>query len=302
MVQLGFFVFLLYQLIGVCRVWRGEIMLIVRILNNSALIAVNNKREEVVLIGKGISFQRKPGEWIDPSLADKQFTRNSEMTQNLLELFQYIPEEYFEIASAIVRYANKKLEGNLDKSIYLTLFDHINSAVMRWRDGIHLNFGMLEEMHLLYPEEYKVANWALEYINITLDVELPKDESGFIGTHIIQARVNQDIPQINMIMKIVKSVSELVKEKYADQFITEGMHFSRFMTHLKYLSVRYLNHKQIPDNEPISFSVDQTLAARVQSCLEDIEGLMEEKYGDKITEYEKAYLRLHLCQLLKNKQ
>lgn len=274
-------------------------MWITSILNNSALIAVNDKREETILIGKGISYQRKPGEEIDPSIADKQFTRNSEVSRNLLELFDQIPGEYFEMTNVIVRYANKKLKGELDKSIYLTLFDHINSAVMRCKEGILLSFGMLEEMKLLYPEEYKVAEWALEYINVTLDIELPEDECGFIGTHIIQARINQDIPQINTVMKIVKSVSELVKENYADRFITEGIHFSRFITHLKYFSVRYLNHDQIKDDEPIAFLVDRALASGVQDCLTEIDRLMEEKYGDKITEYEKDYLRLHLCQLLK---
>lgn len=274
-------------------------MWISSILNNSALIAVNDKREEVILIGKGISFQRHPGEEIDPEVADKQFTRNSTVSKDLLELFDNIPEEYFEMTNVIVRYANKKLKGELDKSIYLTLFDHINSAVERYKDGLLLGFGMLEEMRLLYPEEYKVAEWALEYINVTLNIELPEDECGFIGTHIIQARVNQDIPQINKVMKIVKSVSELIQENYSDRFILEGMHFSRFITHLKYFSVRYLNHDQIRDDEPIAFLVDEELTASVQDCLADIDRLMEEKYGDRITEYEKDYLRLHLCQLLK---
>ncbi len=274
-------------------------MWITGILNNSALIAVDEKREETILIGKGISFQRKPGEEIDPSVADKQFTRNSAVSRDLLELFENVPEEYFEMTNVIVRYANKKLKGELDKSIYLTLFDHINSAVVRYRDGLHLGFGMLEEMRLLYPEEYKVAEWALEYINVTLNIELPEDECGFIGTHIVQARINQDIPRINRVMKIVKSLSELVKEKYAERFILEGMHYSRFITHLKYFSVRYLNHDQIRDDEPIAFSVDEELTAAVQDCLTDIAQMIEEKYGSRVTEYEKDYLKLHLCQLLK---
>lgn len=274
-------------------------MRITNILNNSALIAVNDKREEIILVGKGISFQRRQGEEIDPAIADKQFVRNSDVSIKLVELFKHIPEEYFEMTNVIVRYAKKKLKGELDKSIYLNLFDHINSAVMRYKEGILLRFGMLEEMRLLYSEEYKVAEWALEYINVTLNIELSEDECGFIGTHIIQARVNQQIPQINTVMKIVKSVSELVKKKYSERFTTDGMLFSRFITHLKYFSVRYLNHDQIYDNAPLAFSVDQALLIGVQDCLEDIERLMVEKYGDRITEYEKNYLQLHLCLLLK---
>ena len=104
-------------------------MWITGILNNSALIAVDEKREETILIGKGISFQRKPGEEIDPSVADKQFTRNSAVSRDLLELFENVPEEYFEMTNVIVRYANKKLKGELDKSIYLTL---LTISTARW--------------------------------------------------------------------------------------------------------------------------------------------------------------------------
>lgn len=273
-------------------------MWITNILNNSALIAVDDKREETILIGKGISFQRKPGEEIDPSLADKQFTRSSPLSRNLLDLFKSIPEEYFEMTNVIVRYANKKLKGELDKSVYLTLFDHINSAVERYREGIFLPFGMLEEMRLFYPEEYRVAEWAQEYINVTLNIDLPEDECGFIGIHVIQARSHQDIPKINEAMKIVKAVSELVRERYSDQFILDGVHFSRFITHLKYFSVRYLSHDQIRE-EPLAFVVDEGLAATVEDCLKDIGQLMEDIYGEPITQYERDYLLLHLCQLLK---
>ena len=273
-------------------------MRILNILNNSALVAVNERREEVVLIGRGISFGRRVGDEIDPAQADKLFSQSSPITQELLELFQSIPEEYFEMTNVIVRYANKKMKRELDKGIYLTLFDHINSAVERYREGLLLNFGMLEEMRILYPDEFKVAEWALEYINVTLNIELPEDECGFIGIHLIQAG-GGDIPKVNAVMRIVKDISELVKEKYADQFLTEGVHFSRFITHLKFFSVRYLNHDQLKDDEPITFFIEQDLRDAVEDCLSRIVEMVEEKYGEEVTGYERSFLRLHLCQLLK---
>ena len=40
-------------------------MKIKSILNNSALIALNDENQELVLIGKGISFQKHPGDRVD---------------------------------------------------------------------------------------------------------------------------------------------------------------------------------------------------------------------------------------------
>lgn len=275
-------------------------MKIKSILNNSALITINEKNEEIILLGKGISFQKHPGDDVDASRIEKIFKMNSEEANNLIELLQTIPEKYFEITNVIVRYANKKLNNSLNKMIYITLFDHINSAIERYNDNINLSFGMLHEIQILYPEIYLISEWAVDYLNAAFDIELKEEECGFISIHLINALSNEDkVINAKRIMKIVKTISDLIKDKYGNLFETEGVNFSRFLTHLKYFAVRYLNHNQINDTDTISFIVPEEIEKKVAVCISEINQILANKYKDELSEYESSYLVLHLCRLIK---
>lgn len=47
-------------------------MRIKSILNNSALVAFNEKGDEFVVIGKGIAFQKHPGDFVDETKIEKK--------------------------------------------------------------------------------------------------------------------------------------------------------------------------------------------------------------------------------------
>lgn len=115
-------------------------MKIKSILNNSALIALNDENQELVLIGKGISFQKHPGDRVDTTKIEKEFICGKETTNELMELLNEIPSRYFELTEVIVRHIRRKLNKDIKSSIYISLFDHINSAIERAEDGIFLDF------------------------------------------------------------------------------------------------------------------------------------------------------------------
>ena len=50
---------------------------------------------------------------------------------------------------------------------------------------------LLNEIRRVHKKEYKVALWALEFLNRKLKIELPEDEAGFIALHFINASLNQ---------------------------------------------------------------------------------------------------------------
>lgn len=274
-------------------------MKIKNILNNSALVAVNDKDEEIILIGKGISFQKHPGDEVDTSKIEKEFERNTKKANELMELIDEIPEKYFEITNAIIRYAKKKLKKDLDKSVYITMFDHINSAVERYEDGIALDFAMLSEIKTLYPEEFAIASWALDYLNVTLDIDLVEDEAGFMAIHIISGLASDsDLSETKKVMRIVKDISSVVLECYNNKIDEESMSYSRFLTHLKYLAMRYLRHEQIENTDLIPFTLHEKAIEETLVCLEKINEIMKSKYNSELSEYEEKYIILHLCRLM----
>ena len=154
-------------------------------------------------------------------------------------------------------------------------------------------------MEILYPQEFEVAKWALDYINMTLDKDIPEDECGFMVIHIINATSDEkDTAKTKQIMKIATDIADITKEHYGDVIDEQSMSYSRYMTHLKYLAIRYLNEKQLEENEFSVFSLRDDVVEKTQTCIQNIDAMMQENYGNALSEYEKKYITLHLCRLI----
>ena len=273
-------------------------MIVKSILNNSALIALNDKNEECVLIGKGIAFNKRTGNYVEEKKADKIFDLHQAKTEGLIELIEDVPEKIFEITNTIIRYANRKLEKELNSGIYITLLDHVNSAIDRFSEGIELDFGMLTEVQMLYPKEYEIANWALDYINATLDINIPIDESGFIAIHIISNSGNMDTRITKRVLKITKDIIKTIEDYYKIKFDTVSISYTRFITHVKYLALRYVKHNQIEQKESSIFVLHPNAIEKTRGVIDCLNKKLIDKYGQSLNEYEKMYLTIHICRLL----
>ena len=274
-------------------------MKIKSILNNSALIAFNENEEEVVLIGKGISFQRHAGDSVDTSKIEKVFEASNSNTSDLLELLRTVPEKYFEMTNANIRYVQKKMKKTLNSGFYISLLDHINNSIERYNKGIVLDFAMLSEVRLMYPKELEIAEWALDYINATLDIEIPEDEAGFISIHIIANSQDYDsLAFPKKVLKVTKEICDVVYDYYGNSFDKTGINYSRFITHLKYLSFRYLKHEQIKEKTGNVFTLNKKAIDATRNVVENIDKKLLDKYGQSLSNYEKQYLTIHICRLM----
>ena len=61
-------------------------------------------------------------------------------------------------------------------SLYVTLTDHINSAVDRYRENIALKNMMKLEIRKFYPKEYEIGLRAVQWIQEQNDENLGEDE------------------------------------------------------------------------------------------------------------------------------
>ncbi|AYV68705.1 hypothetical protein C2I06_18465 [Niallia circulans] len=273
-------------------------MKIVSILNNNALLVEEQKGVEFIVIGKGIGFGKKNGDLVDKSKVDKIFESNNKKTNELLDLLEYVPTEFFESVTIIVRHANKKLGKELNKGIYVTLTDHIHSAIERYKEGKTLNFALVSEMHQLYPNEYKVSEWAVDYLNATYDIELPIDEVGFITVHIIAATMDNDnLSLVKKVTKIVKNITDIVVDHYGSDINKDSINYTRFLTHLKFFAIRFLSKEQFREQSDINFVINEEGLKETSLVIHKIDDFMKVSYGNELTVYEKKYLILHLLRL-----
>ena len=163
---------------------------IIRVLNTNAVVSVDSQGMELIMTGPGIGFKKRKGENIDQSLVDKTYhLENKEESKRLQEVVKEISEEYLGIVDRVVKEAKKeKLE--IRDSLYVTLTDHINSAVARYREGIALKNMMKIDIRKFYPKEYQVGMHAIEWIKEQTGEDLGDDEAAFIAMHIVSAELN----------------------------------------------------------------------------------------------------------------
>jgi transcriptional antiterminator len=74
-----------------------------KILNNNVIIAEHPSYEEVVLIGKGIGFNHKHGDFIDTDAIEKLFVlKNEKEQENYLKLLPFIDNEFLGVIIAAI--------------------------------------------------------------------------------------------------------------------------------------------------------------------------------------------------------
>ena len=111
-------------------------MKILKVINNNVVSAYNDNGKEIVVVGKGIGFQKKNGDPVKQELVEKVFLLNDDSTNEFEEIIRNMPYEYIRVAGKIISNAKKCLDKELNKNIYITLTDHLNYAITRAKQNI----------------------------------------------------------------------------------------------------------------------------------------------------------------------
>lgn len=276
-------------------------MRVVKVLNNSLVLALDDDGKEVILMGKGIGFHKSTGVQIKKEEIQKVFVlREREISRNIIRLAADIDAVYFELAKSIIDYGKEKYHMQLMDHLYLSLTDHISYAVQRVREGISFQNFYTLEMRRFNPNEFDVGNHALDLIEERTGVRLPEDEAGNIAFHFINAQ--QDNPynsQNQVINSVVGDIMNIIKYNFRVVFDKDSTAYSRCMTHLRLFVQRLMKREMIPD-EKNQFLYEQIMeaCAREKGCVEKIEVYIRERFHVTITTQEELYLMLHIHRVL----
>ena len=277
-------------------------MRIQKVLNNNVVSSVNNNLDEIIVMGKGIGFQKKSGSIIEDSKVEKIFVLNDKNVISKLEkLFLDIPEEYLEIADEIIQYARKKYNFSLRENIYLSLTDHIGIAVERLKLGIEVPNVMLSDIKCFYKKEFDVGMKALEIIEQRMQVVLPEDEAGFVALHILNSTINQTGTNNLEEARITHEILDLVKNFYKFDLDEDSIAYFRLTNHLHYLSKRLLNPSKDTKSDDILYKTAKKSFPLEYKLTSQIEELIKEKYELQIQKEDLGYLIVNLRALIKNK-
>ncbi|PLR76735.1 transcription antiterminator LicT [Bacillus sp. V3-13] len=270
-------------------------MIIAKVINNNVISVMDEQNRELVVMGRGIAFQKKPGDAVDETRVEKIFKLdNKDVSEKFKTLLYEIPLEYMEASEEIINFAKQTLGKKLNDSIYVSLTDHINFAIERNKKGILIANALLWEIKRIYTDEYSVGLKALKMIEDKLGISLPEDEAGFIAMHLVNAELNEEMPNVVNITKLIQDVLNIVKYHFKIDIDEESLNYFRFLTHLKFFAQRLFSDANLDSKDDFLYELVKEKHTEAFKCTQKIKEFIEKTHHHTLTKEEMAYLSIHI--------
>ncbi|MGM9924719.1 MAG: PRD domain-containing protein [Bacillus sp. (in: firmicutes)] len=275
-----------------------------KVLNSSVVLVENEQNKEYILFGKGIGYGQKAGNAVEEHNADQIFIPvDNVRVKEFLGLLSEIPPVFVELTQEIVNYAEEKLNTKLNQSIYFMLMDHLHFAVERHKKDIVITNRVYWEIKNYYSEEFQIGSYGLKLLNEKLSLDLPKEEAANIAFHLINAQSDKQQSQDGMkSARMIGSIVNLVRYTMNVNLDTENVHYTRFITHIRFFVERYYSDKMIDDENDVLFKQMVNLYPQAMDGAFKIKEYIKQVNGKNIPNEELAYLAVHIHRLISYNQ
>ncbi|WP_445506863.1 glucose PTS transporter transcription antiterminator GlcT [Niallia sp. 03190] len=274
-------------------------LLIKKALNNNVLIGEHPSYGEVVLIGKGIGFNQKRGDYINTDIVEKLFVLTNEKEQvNYLKLLPHVDNDLLEVIISSIELIKRKTNAVLNEHIHVALTDHIIFAASRLSNGLVLNNPFLIETKALYPFEYQIAEDVVKLIEEQTSLHLPVGEIGFIALHIHSAMMNKNLSEVNKHSQLVTHLVNMIEEQLNVEIDKDSIDYMRLVRHLRFTIERVHDGEKVEEPERITsllkdeYPVCYNLSWKLMK-------VMQQTLKKTVYDAEAVYLTMHLQRLQK---
>lgn len=277
-------------------------MEIIRIYNNNVAVVRGDDGKEMIVIGKGLVFQKHTGDLVDETRVEKCFTlQNPRVMTKLEQLIKDMPSIYLSISEEIVEMIHSESDLKLSENIYITLTDHISMSLEREKKGVILGNPFLIEIKQFYKKEFKLAEKAADIIKKHLGLDISEDEIGTITLHIVNASMNQNLENTVKATRMIQDILNIVQECSECRFDEESLAYSRFVRHLQFLAKNLLEKRSKSERDDFMFKITRLRFPEAAACVRRIKAHLEEAFGVSISEAEQGFLIYHIVNLTSEK-
>ncbi len=273
-------------------------MVVVKILNNNAVIVKEDDYEKIIL-SKGIGFGTYIGQRIRPSKKSKIFVVFNKPW--ILKLIQEIPIDCFKIADDILSVYQSKAKVKLRDSLNIDLANCIYN-IIQFSDNPSINptNGLLNEIKSFYQLEYDIVSDFVNDINKKFKVKITEDNVGFIALVLINGLQNNS-ELLKKLLDIYKNIEKVVVSNIKSNINQKSFEYNRFLVHIKYFSLKLLNPKRIKTKtkkeDQDFFNIIKNTAQEAYQISIKVKQLIEH-YQYYMNEDELIYLTLHIKRII----
>jgi len=266
-----------------------------KVINNNIISSRDELEREIIVMGRGLGFQKRKGDVLDDSKVEKIFRIESQTSMDRYkDLVANLPWEYIQVSNQIISFATKKLNTRLNQNVYLTLTDHISFVIDRYREGMFFPNTLYGEMKRFYPDEFEIARRALQFIHEATGIKLPDEEAASIAIHLVNAEFNIKVRDSFIMTNVIQDIVEILeRENYTPE--KESLNYDQLLSNLKYLVHRMLlliPQETKKDEAYIDFIRNHCQREYEVATL--IEQRVRQKYECEMTEPEKIFLTVML--------
>lgn len=279
-------------------------MYIEKVINNNIISAYDETGQEIVVMGRGIGYSKKPQMKIEEEKIEKIFRiDNKQVVNRFKELLIHMPLKQLQISSQVISYAKKKLKVELNQNIYVTLTDHINFSILRYQKGMRLENALLWVIKRFYPEEFLVGMYAVHKIYEVHKINFGEDEAGFIALHFVNAEYNTNsMDEAVKMTSLVQGAISIVETEYCRKLDEHSLHYERFITHMKFLAQRVYQNELLEEEDEEFTKMICKKYKKEYRCSKRIAALIKETFDIHIPNGEVVYLTIHIKRVLMRKE
>lgn len=269
-------------------------MIIKKVFNNNVVLAKEKNKDEIIAMGCGLAFKKKPGDILDKSLIEKTFILKEKNTVDRFKsLLDDVPMEQIKVCSKIIEYAKSNLNIKLNDYIYVTLTDHINHSIKLYDEGIYKPNLLGWEVKKFYNNEYKIGLKALDIIEEYTKKRLPDDEASNIALHIINAQINSSSKvslDATRVAKYIQGIMTIIKYTYGIEIDENSLNYDRFITHLRFFLKRLKDNNMMKSDDDFLLEQVKEKYKKAYNCMLKVEKFLEADLSND----EKLYLTVHI--------
>jgi beta-glucoside operon transcriptional antiterminator len=275
---------------------------VLRVFNNNVVLARAANKGEVILTGRGLGFQAKPGKAVDESKIVRVFVpEDGRDADNFGALVAAIPPEHLLLADEALQIARRDMTTPMSSTTVVGLADHLSFAIKRVRQGIDLEYPLRAEVAHLYPDELRMAQQVLDFVNSRVEQTLPDAEAVPIALHLVNAGfATGDLSLTYQMTGVFTQLFEVLEQAYGRQFDRDTVNAARFITHLRYFFVRAQTGRQLSDGAgALSTAIRESYPEAYAIALK-LQTVLELRLGEPLTEDEVTYLTLHVARMVED--
>lgn len=270
-------------------------MRVIRRFNNNIVLALDGKGNEVVVFGKGIGFREIPYELTDLSAVEKTYYQ---IENRYMEMFTAISEQSLAIAAKVVDLARQKTKGIINPNLLVTLADHIDFCVERYRKNYLVQAPLFYDFEQMYPVEFELGKETLRLIYETFRLRLPNSEIVGIGMNILNAELDtEQTRQRKSWDEDIEEMTAIIEREYGFPIDRSSGDYARYISHMQYLMLRIHEGGREGEDFVQLYEELKLDSPRGAECAGKISDYITRKFCYKLNREELLYLNMHITRL-----